>query len=261
MSSLVSSGADLDARTQNDKGRTALMMSADNLGDGKILKLLLSKEANVGLRDHQEANTALHCLLKMDKKYSTALMCKSIRRLVDAGVDLDARDQKGRTALMLTDNEEIFEALLKTGAGIFGFEGIERKWKNVVKHFAKLKVVGVDEVDVAVTRNRKYGNFLTKCLQELNHAKSWGILDFLIHDEVSLVGMVELDRDYPYDEFPIYGDDLRRVISDAADRRRFRDDAAVSLSKACPKLNRDHHDIVVDVVVFLKEKHWLKLRK
>ncbi len=73
---------------------------------------LLKQGADVNSRDREHNETAL----LLAAKFADAEM---VRLLLDAGAEIDARDDWGRTALFVTSvTSEVFEVLLDAGANI-----------------------------------------------------------------------------------------------------------------------------------------------
>jgi len=86
---LIAKGADVNLR--NSEGRTALMYAARN-GDTPALNALLKSGASVNITDNG-GETAL------TKAATSSCNEETVRALLNAGADLQARDRQGRNAL------------------------------------------------------------------------------------------------------------------------------------------------------------------
>jgi ankyrin repeat protein len=135
---LLDRGADINA--VNDDGNTALIYSQKSVDcNDKILKLLLERGAEINI-SNKKGETALmkaaesgckknvEILLDhgSEKKYALISAASHdhieiVKLLLDLGVDINARDNKDRTALMCASrsgNKETVEFLLDKGAEI-----------------------------------------------------------------------------------------------------------------------------------------------
>ena len=86
---LITNGATVNHRARD--GRTALMYAAEN-GDTQAVNTLLRNGASVNLADN-DGETALM------KAATSSCTEETVRALLNAGADLNARDRKGRNAL------------------------------------------------------------------------------------------------------------------------------------------------------------------
>lgn len=123
---LIDHRANLEAKDK--KGRTALMTAAWK-GHGTIVELLVSRGAHVDTLDKRRRNV-LHNLAadQGDKRHFTSASDRPKRKcgmgivhyLLQAGVNIDAEDELGRTAVhwaCVTDHEDLLRILLKTRFG------------------------------------------------------------------------------------------------------------------------------------------------
>lgn len=123
---LIDHRANLEARDK--KGRTALMTAAWK-GHGTTVELLVSRGAHVDTLDKRRRNV-LHNLAadQGDKRHFTSASDRPKRKcgmgivhyLLQAGVNIDAEDELGRTAVhwaCVTDHEDLLRILLKTRFG------------------------------------------------------------------------------------------------------------------------------------------------
>ena len=129
LQSLIEAGADVNAR-DNDS-RTALMHAARTFGSIGAIKPLLDAGADVNARDN-DGKTALMQLARRHIPASNPILepeevqeqiaqtNAAIKLLLDAGADVNARDNDGQTALMHTadlfGNIHAIQPLLEAGA-------------------------------------------------------------------------------------------------------------------------------------------------
>lgn len=83
---LLSRGADVNA--QNKKGDTALM-SASTSSDFDLMKILLDHHADPNIRSNDEQTALITCFKR-----------EGIKMLLDAGADIEAKDNIGNTVLI-----------------------------------------------------------------------------------------------------------------------------------------------------------------
>jgi ankyrin repeat protein len=84
--------------------------------DLEALKLYIKKGFNVCAQHEQTRRTLLHVTASMTNLKQSERFIAEV--LIDRGVAIDARDQNGRTALMLCRSTEIAAVLLARGAGL-----------------------------------------------------------------------------------------------------------------------------------------------
>lgn len=148
---LLSSGADPDAREENNPARPALIIAAEE-DNPEIAAALLNKNADVNAKSADgssalmgaaaEGNLAtLRLLLSrgaevnaMDNTGQTALIRAAVdgqreaaEALVDSGADINIADRSGQTALMkamINGHEETADLLLRKGAKLTAEERI-----------------------------------------------------------------------------------------------------------------------------------------
>ena len=110
---LIDSGCDVNAADQS--GCRPLHIAAET-GNGKVVDMLLSGGASVGLVDGTYGVTALH----LAAATGNVFIVRSILG-VDKGVDLNATDKKGNTALHWAGHAghaACAQALLQAGAAV-----------------------------------------------------------------------------------------------------------------------------------------------
>ncbi len=113
---LLANGADVNAKDENDW--TPLHKAAD-FGKVDCLEVLLASEVNVNARTKKQ-HTSLH-LIGMSFKGSKAEMERCVELLINAGADIDAKDDDDWTPLHSAaayGNVNCLEALLANGAGV-----------------------------------------------------------------------------------------------------------------------------------------------
>lgn len=143
---LLQRGADVNA--QDRLGMTALMM-ASRYGLSEIIKILLDNKADVNIRDKQRKTALIHAsffnnptsvrlllnhkakITDADKEGTTPLMEAIKLNAIDIvkellkqpGIEVNARNKKGETALMIannlkltSENPELIKLLLSDGA-------------------------------------------------------------------------------------------------------------------------------------------------
>lgn len=123
---LIDHGADQEAGDK--KGRTALMTAAwrDNF---EIVKVLLNRGAKINTVDFRK-RTVLHNIaadkgfekgqLKANSKARSRCRMAIVEYLIERGVNVEAKDEVGRTALhwaCVTDNEALLRTLLSSAPG------------------------------------------------------------------------------------------------------------------------------------------------
>lgn len=108
---LVELGADLELQSKNEH-HDHIFFTAAAWGCVKIVSLMLERKwAEIEMRN-LNGLTALHCAV-------AAAEMTTVRRLLDAGANIDATDKKGRTALEYAEakrNKTIARLLLDAGA-------------------------------------------------------------------------------------------------------------------------------------------------
>ncbi len=171
VSLLIAAGADVDFI---DMSQHVLCSSMQDIG---LMQMLLRAGANVNWRD-EEGNTLIH--YAVSKKHHAA-----IKVLVDAGVDVNAKNDDGFTALqdslIYHENKDVFNALIETGADInvnwFGEGGNTlihyAVWK---KHHTAIKVL----VDAGVDINAKNDNGFTALQHSLAYHENKDVFNALI---------------------------------------------------------------------------------
>jgi len=135
---LIEAGADVN--TRDDEGRTALMIAADE-GRTEVVELLIEAGANVNAKD-KNGDTALMYAAN-SPGYMTQGSCKgyligwidyhdqaiwisryniqTVRLLIAAGADVNAKDEDGNTALMIATSRghvRTVELLIEAGADV-----------------------------------------------------------------------------------------------------------------------------------------------
>ena len=108
---LLDAGADIEA--SDDSGSTALMYAARE-GRLGLFRMLLKAGADTGVRD-----TLGGTLLTVAA--DSANKPKMIKELIDVGLEVDARDNDGMTALMMAarwNSPQVVKALLEVGADV-----------------------------------------------------------------------------------------------------------------------------------------------
>jgi ankyrin repeat protein len=101
-----------DVNQRDSAGRTALrVVGASAIGDkrenaAEVVRLLAKAGADVNVQDNFYGNTALH----------EAPDAATAKALIDAGANINLRNQDGQTALMLTLDENVTRVLLAAGA-------------------------------------------------------------------------------------------------------------------------------------------------
>ena len=129
---LIDEGADVNVRSYDDKGWTALMIAVRNRNT-EMVELLLQNGADVGQKD-EEGNTALIFAAVQDKK-------EIVEMLIERGANLDDKGSLNLTPLgwakrnFYNENVEILKkaseekkAKIKENGGFFGkiFDGFGR---------------------------------------------------------------------------------------------------------------------------------------
>ena len=103
---LIERGADINA--QCDVGVT-LLMEASIYGNVKCVKELLQRGVDLSIRSNR-GWTPLHCICYWSNDYNGEhLTC--VEALLDAGIDPDAKDSQGRTALIIAHKEACTEII------------------------------------------------------------------------------------------------------------------------------------------------------
>jgi ankyrin repeat protein len=108
---LLKRGADIEAK--NNKGWTPLFIAATRKREDMV-KYLLARGANIQATDNSD-KTILHHLVKLKAQISL------IQRFVNCGINLDAKDESGETALLLAVNarqKDVITLLLENRADI-----------------------------------------------------------------------------------------------------------------------------------------------
>lgn len=124
---LIDEGADLNIA--NDNGQTALMWAAERNSSGAA-KILVVHKANINLRNKKQ-QTALHIAAHgLSAKIVETLLSRDPSTAASSagvemrGAEVDARDELGRTPLMLAANneglvpDEVMRLLLNAGAKV-----------------------------------------------------------------------------------------------------------------------------------------------
>lgn len=123
---LIAAGADAGAK--DDDGKTPLMISARRLFRNEV-KLLLDSKAEAGAKDNKGWNALMYASASVfrsdeigahgDGMFVWLKATKIIEDLISAGVDVNAQNNDGETALMLAvkaGNAHFAETLLANGA-------------------------------------------------------------------------------------------------------------------------------------------------
>lgn len=107
---LINAGADVNATTKD--GRNSLHLAAE-LGDVDNVRILIERGVNVKHRENVAGYTALHLAVNKTR-------ANLIGQLVDAGVDVDAKDDDGKTPLHFATcyQDEMVKILVDNGACI-----------------------------------------------------------------------------------------------------------------------------------------------
>ena len=117
LQALLAAGAEVDAR--DDQGRTALVHAVSSFGydPAEAVSALLAGRADVHVRAGDDGATVLMYAAQYNPDATWIL-----QELMDAGVGVDARDNRGWTALMRSaargSDSDVVEALIGLGADI-----------------------------------------------------------------------------------------------------------------------------------------------
>ena len=145
---LIDAGADIE--TRNEKGRSPLQWAC-GAGSPYVVKALVKAGAGVYVRDysggtclilaaccgHTETVRTLLCMPEVDLEHADSTGCTALNRavvrqypdviqvLIDAGADIEAKDEKGRSPLLnasikvrFSGNLDIVKMLVRAGAGV-----------------------------------------------------------------------------------------------------------------------------------------------
>ena len=127
---LIDAGADVNVK--NKRGNTALMYAAGVNDNSEVVKALLDVGADVDVKDDHYGNTALMYAAMysgddtlQDLRNGFVDMVKNseiVRALIEAGADVNVKNNRGNTALMYEamsrKNPEIVKVLLEAGAEV-----------------------------------------------------------------------------------------------------------------------------------------------
>ena len=131
---LVSKGADINVKSKY--GRNVLMVAAE-YANTDVVKYLLAKGAEINTHCTRQGMTVLMCAIRINvayyyKKIDMASIKKKaaemkkesinvVQCLIENGVDIEARDKRGRTALMYAaehNNLAVAKYLIEKGADV-----------------------------------------------------------------------------------------------------------------------------------------------
>jgi ankyrin repeat protein len=117
---LIEYGGDPKGAVHDRDGSTTVLMSAVTSGVPEVVEAVLAAEPDLTVRDRQ-SHTALWYVFEtnqyLDQKRH-ADRAQVVHILSRAGVDLDAQDRDGNTALHSAHSPEIIQALIVDGANV-----------------------------------------------------------------------------------------------------------------------------------------------
>lgn len=99
----LAAGADIDARIEDKRGRSALIMAAES-GDAQMVRLLLEAGANIEFTT-KRGRHALHRAL-----YGNA---ETMKVLLEAGADVNAPDKRDNRPINIAVSEENMQEMVK----------------------------------------------------------------------------------------------------------------------------------------------------
>lgn len=290
---LISLGIDVNAKDKN--GNTALHKTCEKLEDLGIIKVLIAAGADASIKNQDGETPVYNVVLVEDTKLlklfikSGAVINKcygsgqtpftdsmrtlseyanpnhqainSIKKSLELMIqytDVNITDLEGKNALSI---------FLQEDHGQWQREIIS---KIVLEHVAKLKLMDLP-IDTSllntITLMHDYKEYFTKCTEELEWAKNtklhncWVTFFNLVVDDksrfVKYAGNEDLIRDFEkhVEEYPIYGETMKKKISKGIERRKLFDAAANTLSHQLPIFD-PFHLVVRNTLDILCKKDW-----
>jgi ankyrin repeat protein len=128
ISDLITLGANLDWKNENDSNRTPLYVAA-YWGKVEIARMLIDAGADVDVKDNND-DTSLHVAIKYGR-------VEVVRILIDAGANLNVQNNQGETPVhyaAMNGNPGIARMLIDAGAdeNILTHEGL--RWDELIDY-------------------------------------------------------------------------------------------------------------------------------